>query len=109
VSVIAIFRQLPSTDEVFVECASLSPLQRNELQAFLERQPEVRRVSRRLRVTDALVDPDTLGVVVPCFDLVVYVRQLDNATLPTDIGAVIVRKIAEWVQANKPREQSNGE
>lgn len=60
-----------SHDELLVECSSLSPLLRSDLQAFLERQSEVQRVSLRLRVTDALLNPDTLGLISPRFELVV--------------------------------------
>ena len=61
-----------SSDEVLVECSSLPPPLRNDLQAFLERQPELRAVTPKLRVSDALLDPDTVGLVAPRFDLVVH-------------------------------------
>ena len=99
----------PSSDQVLVECSSLSPLLRSDLQAFLERQPEVWQVTRRLRVTDALVNPDTLGLVAPRFDIVVLLQKTARPEMATEIGTVVVRKIAEWRQAHEPREQSKGD
>jgi len=64
-----------SGDQVLVECSSLPPLLRNDLQAFLERQPEVRAVTRRLHTSDALLNPDTVGLVAPLFDLVVHLAE----------------------------------
>jgi hypothetical protein len=96
-----------SSDEVLVECSSLSPSERNGLQEFLELQPEVGRVSRRLHVTNTLLNPDTLGLVVPRFDLIVHVAQ-PTPTMTADVGSVILRKIADWVRYNKPRGQSHG-
>ena len=64
-----------SSDEVLVECSSLSPIDRANLQAFLERQPEVHSVSRRLHVADALLDPETQGLLIPSFDLVIHLAS----------------------------------
>jgi hypothetical protein len=64
-----------SSDQVLVECSSLPPPVRNDLQAFLERQREVRAVTRKLRVSDALSNPDTVGLVAPRFDLVVHLAE----------------------------------
>jgi hypothetical protein len=91
---------------VLVECSSLSPLQRSELQALLERQPEVRQVTRRLHVTDALLNPDMLGVVAPRFDLVVHLAEgsrTNTGEATSNKGALILRTVAEWVEANRPR------
>jgi hypothetical protein len=46
-----------SNDQVLVECSSLPLPLRNDLQAFLERQPEVHAV-QKLRVIEVL-NPDT--------------------------------------------------
>ena len=92
--------------QVLVECSSLPPLLRNDLQAFLERQPEVRAVWRRLRVSDALLNPDTVGTVAPRFDLVVYLAEhlQPMTTEPADDrAATILRKVAEWTDAHRPR------
>jgi hypothetical protein len=91
----------PSSDQVFVECSSLSPIYRASLQVFLERQPEVMRVSRKLHVTDPLIDPATLGLVVPRFDLVVHLAMQQSER--NEAGATILRKIGEWKQNNRPR------
>src|SRR6201997_2124486 len=58
-----------SSDQVLVECSSLSPLLRNDLQAFLERQPEVRAVTRKLRVSEAYRILILLRLVAPRFDV----------------------------------------
>ena len=83
-----------SSDQVVVECSSLPPLQ-----AFLERQPEVRAVTRSLHVSDALLNPDTIGLVAPRFDLVVHLAErpkAGTATAPDDRAAPILKKVAEW-------------
>jgi hypothetical protein len=69
-----------SSDQVLVECSSLPPPLRNDLQSFLERQPAVRAVTRKLRVSDALLNPDTLGLVAPRFDLVVHLAERPQAS-----------------------------
>ena len=98
-----------SGHEVLVECSSLSPLERTDLQAFLERQPEVRQVTRRLHLADAVLKPDALGLIAPRFDLVVHLSTDDVSQPPTEVGAIIVRKISEWREANRPRQQSSGD
>jgi hypothetical protein len=92
--------------QVFVECSSLSPILRDDLQAFLERLPEVRFVTRKLHVTEALINPDTHGLVAPRFDLVVHlVERPRTSTVETTDGraALVLKKVAEWTQANRPR------
>lgn len=96
----------PSGDQVLVECSSLPPPLRNDLQAFLERQPEVRAVTPRLRVSDALLNPDTVGIVAPRFDLVVHLAehtQASTAEPADDRAAPILKKVAEWTGAHLPR------
>ena len=96
-----------SSDQVLVECSSLPPPLRNDLQAFLERQPEVRAVTRKLRVSDALLNPDTAGLVAPRFDLVVHLAERPEASTPEavdDRAAPILKKVAEWTTAHRPRE-----
>ena len=95
------------SDQVLVECSSLPPPLRNDLQAFLERQPEVCSVTRKLRVSNALSNPDTVGLVAPRFDLVVHLaeRPLPSTAEPDDDRAApILKKVAEWTDANRPRE-----
>lgn len=95
-----------SGDQVLVECSSLPPPLRNDLQAFLERQPEVREVTRKLRVSDALLNPDTVGLVAPRFDLVVHLAERSQASTGEavdDRAAPILKKVAEWTIAHRPR------
>ena len=96
-----------SNDQVLVECSSLPPDTRNDLQAFLERQPGVRAVTRKLCVSDALMNPDTVGLVVPRFDLVVHLAEHPEASAdePAEYRAApILKKVAEWTSAHRPRE-----
>jgi hypothetical protein len=96
-----------SSDQVLVECSSLSPPLRNDLQAFLERQPEVRAVTRKLRVSDALLNPDTVGLVAPRFDLVVHLAERPRPSTTEaddDRAEPILKKVADWTDANRPRE-----
>jgi hypothetical protein len=92
-------------DEVLVECSSLPPRLRRDLQAFLENQPEVQRVSPHLHVTDTLVDPETVGLVIPRFDLVVHLAKANSGTVGGTEAqvAALEAKICRWVQENKPR------
>ena len=94
-----------SGDEVLVECSSLPPPLRNDLQAFLERQPEVRAVTRKLCVGDALSNPDTVGLVAPRFDLVVHLAEHPQATAQAadDRAAPILKKVAQWTNAHRTR------
>ena len=95
-----------SSDQVLVECSSLPPPLRNDLQAFLERQPEVRAVTRKLRVSDALLNPDTVGPVAPRFDLVVHLAECPQASTgeaTDDRATPILKKVAEWTDAHRPR------
>jgi len=95
-----------SSDQVLVECSSLPPPLRNDLQAFLERQPEVRAVTRKLRVSDALLNPDTVGLVALRFDLVVHLAERPQASTTEaadDRAAPILKKVAEWTTAHQPR------
>src|SRR6516162_3066407 len=94
------------SDQVLVECSSLPPLLRNDLQAFLERQPEVRAVTRKLHVSDALLNPDTVGLVAPRFDLVVHLAECSRPSTAEERdnrAAPILKKVAEWTVANRPR------
>jgi hypothetical protein len=94
-----------SSDQVLIECSTLSPLQRVDLQAFLERQPEVQSVTRRLHASDALLSPDTQGLVIPRFDLVVHpgVQFQHGSAASREVGDAILRKVAEWQRAHRPR------
>jgi hypothetical protein len=95
-----------SGDQVLVECSSLPPPLRNELQAFLEHQPEIRAVTRKLRVSDALLNTDTVGIVAPRFDLVVQLAehpQASTAESGEDRAGPILKKVAEWTDAHRPR------
>jgi hypothetical protein len=96
-----------SSDQVLVECSSLPPPLRNNLQAFLERQPEVRAVTRKLRVSEALLNPETVGLVAPRFDLVVHLaerpHQASTAEAVDERAAPILKKVAEWTTAHRPR------
>lgn len=99
-------RRAATERQVLVECSSLPPPLRNDLQAFLERQPEVRAVWRRLRVSDALLNPDTVGIIAPSFDLVVTPRGASSAMSAEpadDRAATILKKVAEWTDAHWPR------
>ncbi len=88
---------------MLVECSSLSPLLRCDLQAFLERLPEVRLVTRKLHVSDALLKPDTVGLVTPRFDLVVHLAE-DNPTKSADDRATpILKQVADWTAAHRFR------
>jgi len=96
----------PSSDEVLVECSSLSPPLRNDLQAFLERQPGIRAVTRKLCVSDALTNPDSVGLITPRFDLVVHLAERPQASTTEaadDRAAPILKKVAEWTTAHRPR------
>jgi len=96
-----------STHQVLVECSSLAPPLRNDLQAFLERQPEVCAVTRKLRVSDSLSNPNTVGLVAPRFDLVVHLAerpQSSTADEADDRASPILKKVAEWTDAHRPRE-----
>ena len=96
-----------SSDEVLVECSSLPLLLRNDLQAFLERQPEVRAVTRKLHVSGALLNPDTVGLVTPRFDLVVHLAECPQTSTPEEKdhrATPILKKVAEWTVAHRPRE-----
>jgi len=93
-----------SSDEVLLDCSSLPPLVRARLQTFLERQPEVQSVTRRLHITDTLRNPDTQGLVSPRFDLVVHLAGPPSpGGVNREAGAKILRKVAEWEKANRPR------
>jgi hypothetical protein len=94
-----------SNDQVLVECSSLPPPLRNDLQAFLERLPEVRAVTRRLRVSEVL-NPETVGLIAPRFDLVVHLADRsrpNTAAAAEERAAPILKKIAEWNDAHRPR------
>src|SRR5215471_226385 len=95
----------PSSDQVLVECSSLSAVLRVDLQAFLERQPEVQSVTRRLHPSEALLNPDAQGLVIPRFDLVVDLRAhlSPGSTASREAADSILRKVAEWQVANRPR------
>jgi hypothetical protein len=93
----------PSDDHVLVECSSLPPLLRNDLQAFLERQAEVHSVTRKLHVSEALLSPDAAGLMVPRFDLVVHLAECRRASTADDRAAPILKKVAEWTIAHTPR------
>jgi hypothetical protein len=78
----------------------------NDLQAFLERQPEVRAVTRKLRVSEALSNPDTVGLLAPRCDLVVHLAERPRSSTTgaaDDRAAPILKKVAEWADANRPR------
>ena len=95
-----------SGDQVLVECSSLPPLLRNDLQAFLERQPDVRAVTRKLHTSEALLNPDTVGLVALRFDLVVHLAEHAGPTTADathNRAAPILKKVAEWTVANRPR------
>jgi hypothetical protein len=95
-----------SDAQVFVECSSLPPLLRNDLQAFLEGQPGVRQVTRKLHLSEAILSPNTVGLVSPSFDLVVHLAegaQLRTAESNGNRAALILGKVAEWTQRNRPR------
>ena len=71
---------------------------------FLEHQPEVRAVTRKLRVSEALSNPDTVG---PRFDLVVHLAERprpSTAEADDDKAAPILKKVADWTVAHRPRE-----
>jgi hypothetical protein len=93
--------------QVLVECSSLSPLDRTDLQVFLERQPGVERVTSKLHVTDALLNPETHGLVAPRFDLVVHlaIEQAPGIQV-RELGATITRKVEKWMEAHRPRSDS---
>jgi len=95
-----------SSDQVLVECSSLAPDLRNDLKAFLERQPEVRAVTRKLHVSDALLNPDTIGLIAPRFNLVVHLAEHPQAGTeepPDKRAAPLLKKVAEWNEAHRPR------
>ena len=95
-----------SSDQVLVECSSLPPLLRNDLPAFLERQPEVRAVTRKLHVNDALLNSDTVGLVALRFDLVVHLSECPRPSTAEEMdnrAAPILKKVAEWTVDNRTR------
>lgn len=95
-----------SGDQVLVECSSLPPLLRNDLQAFLERQPEVHAVTRKLHVSDVMRRPDTTGLVVPRFDLLVHLAECSQPGIAEEKdnrAAFILKKVAEWTVAHTLR------
>jgi hypothetical protein len=94
-----------SNDQVLVECSSLPPPLRNDLQAFLERLPEVRAVTRMLRVSEVL-NPETVGLIAPRFDLVVHLADRprpNTAEAAEERAAPILKKITQWTDAHQPR------
>ena len=96
----------PSDDQVLVECSSLPPLLRNNLQAFLESQPEVRQVRRKLHASEALLNPNTVGLLSPSFDLVVHLDEGSHLGTPEsreNRAALILKKVADWSEAHRPR------
>jgi len=95
-----------SSDQVVVECSSLPPPLRNDLQAFLERQPEVRAVTRKLRVSEAMSNPDNVGLLAPRFDLIVHLAESPRSSTTDaadDRAAPILKRVAEWTDAHRPR------
>ena len=94
-----------SEAEVLVECSTLSHRERSDLQAFLERQPEVLNVSRKLHLTDALLSPDALGLVAPRFDLIVHIagEEAHMGTTANEGAALMLAKVAEWTEAHQIR------
>ena len=94
-----------SDAEVLIECSTLSHLERSDLQVFLERQPEVATVRRKLHVTDTLLSPDTVGLVVPCFDLIVHIAgdEAHIGTTANERAALILARVAEWKEAHRIR------
>jgi hypothetical protein len=93
----------PSPDHVVVECSTLSPQQRTELQTFLKEQPEVLEVTRKLHVTDALLNPGTLGLVPAGFDLVALLHPTTPPEMATEIGTALAKKVTAWGRAHGPR------
>ena len=91
-----------SSDQVLVECSSLPALLRNGLQAFLERQPEVHAVTRKLHVSETLLSNDA-GLMVPRFDLVVHLVECTEPSTADDRATPILKKVAEWTIAHTPR------
>jgi len=55
----------PPKDEVVIDCSSLSEEEQGELEAFLKAQPEVRSVSRRMRVRDYAPDRYIVQTTTP--------------------------------------------
>jgi hypothetical protein len=92
-------------NQVFVECSSLPLLLRNSLQTFLERQPEVRQVTRRLHASEPLVNPNIVGLVSLRFDLVVHLAEGSQfgAASKENTAALILKRVAEWTEAHRYR------
>ena len=91
-----------STDQVLVECSSLPALLRNHLQAFLERQPEVQAVTRKLHISEGMLSTDA-GLMLPRFDLVVHLAECIQPSTADDRATPILKKVAEWTIAHTPR------
>ena len=91
-----------SSDQVLVECSSLPALLRDDLQAFLERQPEVQSVTRNLHVSEALLSIDA-GLMVPRFDLVVHLAECTQPSTADHRATPILKRVAEWTSAHTPR------
>jgi len=56
-------------------------------------------VTPKLHITESLLDPDTVGLIVPRFDLVVDLVQGRERMATT-----ILKGVTEWTVANRPRE-----
>src|ERR1700686_5540023 len=84
-----------SSDEVLLDWSALLPLARASLQTFLARQPEVQSVTRRLHVTDTLLNPDTQGLISPRFDLVVHRWQMlkFSSTFGAALASVLILNV----------------
>jgi hypothetical protein len=94
----------PPRDEVLVECSSLSSGERGDLETFLAAQPEVQRIARRMRTTDAAPRGDILGLLLPHIDLVVHFGK--DALLflvKNGAAAFIGAKVNDWARARKAR------
>lgn len=105
----------PSGDEVLVECCSLSAEERDDLETFLAAQPEVQRIARRMRTTDA-PQGGTLGFLVAHIDLVVHVGEAALLFVAqTGAVAFINAKVNEWAKeraargGQEEREEENAE
>ena len=69
-------------------------------------QPEVRQAFRKLHTSESLLNPNTIGLVSPRFNLVVHLAEdsrPDTTESKEKRAAVILKKVADWAEAHRPR------
>ena len=100
---------IPISPDLCVECSSsLSPEECKELETFLEAQPEVKAVLRRIKTRDSR---DILGLLTPQhFDLAVELtKQVVQTVLVTALAELVRRWISSPRESRKEKADENTE